>query len=124
MLSFISLQDGSTLNSRKISLKSQPLLIDNTVFVADATGAVSALNANDAETLWKKQLSHGELTGPVLWQGNLWVADDQARVYRLDKKGRLLASTQLDGRIDRAPVATSHGLLVRNNLGTLYMLRL
>jgi len=123
MLSFISLQDGSTLNSRKISLKSQPLLIDNTVFVADATGAVSALNANDAETLWKKQLSHGELTGPVLWQGNLWVADDQARVYRLDKKGRLLASTQLDGRIDRAPVATSHGLLVRNNLGTLYMLR-
>ena len=123
MLSFISLQDGSTLHSRKISLKSQPLLIDNTVFVADATGAVSALNANDAATLWKKHISDGELTGPVLWQGNLWVADDQARVYRLDKKGSLLASTQLDGRIDRAPVATTHGLLVRNNLGTLYMLR-
>jgi len=123
MLSFISLQDGSTLHQRKISLKSQPLLIDNTVFVADATGAVSALNANDAATLWKKHVSDGELTGPVLWQGNLWVADDQARVYRLDKKGSLLASTKLDGRIDRAPVATTHGLLVRNNLGTLYMLR-
>ena len=123
MLSFISLQDGSTLHQRKISLKSQPLLIDNTVFVADATGAVSALNANDAATLWKKQLSDGELTGPVLWRGNLWVADDQARVYRLDKKGRLQASTTLDGRIDRTPVATTHGLLVRNNLGTLYMLR-
>jgi len=122
-LSFISLQDGSTLSSRKISLKSKPLLIGNTVFVADATGALSALNTAGAETLWKRQLSHGELTGPTLWKGSLWVADDQARIFRLDQRGTLLASTQLDGRIDRAPVPSSSGILVRNNLGTLYKLR-
>ncbi|MDQ6996829.1 MAG: PQQ-binding-like beta-propeller repeat protein [Mariprofundus sp.] len=122
-LSFISLQDGSTLSRRKLSLKSKPLLIGNTVFTADASGALSALNAAGGETLWKQQLSHGELTGPVLWHGSLWVADDQARIFRLDQSGTLLASTQLNGRIDRTPVAAKSGILVRNNLGTLYMLR-
>jgi len=122
-LSFISLQDGSTLGNRTLSLKSKPLLIGNIVFVADASGALSALNTADAATLWKQQLSHGELAGPILWKGSLWVADDQARVFRLDQRGKVLASTQLDGRIDRAPVAASNGILVRNNLGTLYMLR-
>jgi len=122
-LTFLSLQDGSTLSTRNISLKSKPLLIGNTVFTADATGAVSALDTSGAETLWKKQVSDGVLTGPVLWKGSLWVADDQARVFRLNLRGTVLASTQLDGRIDRAPVAAIGGILVRNNLGTLYMLR-
>jgi len=122
-LTFLSLQDGSTLSTRNLSLKSKPLLIGNTVFIADATGAVRALETSGAETLWKKRVSDGALTGPVLWNGSLWVADDQARVFRLNLNGTVLASIKLDGRIDRAPVAASGGVLVRNNLGTLYMLR-
>jgi len=122
-LTFMSLQDGSTLNTRSLSLKSTPLLIGHTIYTADASGAVSALDTSGAETLWKKKLSNGELAGPVLWQGNLWVVDDQARIFRLDMNGTVQASTQLNGRIDRAPVTTSRGILVRNNLGTLYMLR-
>ncbi len=122
-LSLISLQDGSTLSSRKLSLKSKPLLIGNTIFAADASGALSALNTAGAETLWKQQLSDGELTGPILWQGSLWVADEHGRVFKLDQQGKLLSSVQLDGRIDRTPVAASDGVLVRNNFGTLYMLR-
>jgi len=122
-LSFLSLQDGSTLSNRKISLKSAPLLIGEQVFIADTSGALSALSAFDGETIWKQQLGDGELTGPVLWQGSLWVADDQATVYRLSQTGKLLASKDLDGRIDRSPVAGKNGVLVRNNLGTMYMLR-
>jgi len=122
-LSFLSLQDGSTLSNRALSLKSSPLLMGKQVFVADTAGAISALDASNGETLWKKQLTQGELTGPVYWQGSLWVADDKAMVYRLSPAGKLLASTELNGRIDRAPVAADEGVLVRNNLGSLYMLR-
>jgi len=93
------------------------------VFVADTAGAISALDASNGETLWKKQLTQGELTGPVYWQGSLWVADDKAMVYRLSLAGKFLASTELNGRIDRAPVVADEGVLVRNNLGSLYMLR-
>jgi len=122
-LLFLSLQDGSTLSSRKLSLKSAPLLIGNQVVVADTSGFVSALATLNGETVWKQKLTEGELTGPALWQGSLWLADDQATVYRLSQSGKLLASIALNGRIDRAPVAGHAGVLVRNNLGTLYMLR-
>jgi len=122
-LSFLSLQDGSTLSNRNISLKSAPTLIGAQVFVADTSGALSALSALDGQTIWKQQLGDGELTGPVLWQGSLWVADNHATVYRLSQTGKILASRDLDGRIDRSPVAGKNGVLVRNNLGSMYMLR-
>ena len=122
-LSFLSLQDGSTLSNRKISLKSAPILIGEQVFVADTSGSLSALSALDGQTIWKQQLGDGELTGPLLWRGSLWVADNQATVYRLSQTGKLLASRDLDGRIDRSPVAARNGILVRNNLGSMYMLR-
>ncbi len=120
---FLSLQDGSTLNTRHISVKATPLLIGKTLFVADAAGALSALDVANASTLWKKQLSKTELTGLAFWHGAIWVTDGQARVFRLNRDGRLLARRQLDGRIDRAPVVAGNGILVRNNLGTLYLLR-
>ena len=119
----ISLQDGSSINSRNLSLKSQALLDGGQyLYVADASGAVSALDVAGGHTLWKQKVSSTELTGPVLWQGDLWVADEQARVYRLSRDGKLKASIELSGRIDRTPVAAANGILVRNNRGTLYLL--
>jgi len=121
-LSFLSLQDGSTLSTRKISLKSKPLLTGDQIVMADAAGAVSALYAKNGDTVWKQQISDGELTGPVLWHKSIWVADDKGVVYRLNKQGKVLAKVALNGRIDRAPVVSEYGVLVRNNLGSLYML--
>ena len=121
-LVFVSLRDGTILANRQLSLKSSPLLIGNQLIVADASGAVSALDAAGGDTLWKQQISAGELVGPILWRDELWVADDQGTVFRLSKEGRLLASVSLSGRIDRTPVATSGGVLVRSDLGALYML--
>jgi len=121
-MSFISLQDGTVLSNRNLSLKSSPLLVGNYLYVADAAGAVSALDAANGETLWKQKISGAELTGPVLWQGALWVADNHGMVFRLDVAGNVLASIELAGRIDRAPVAAANGVLVRNHLGTIYML--
>ena len=122
-MSFVSLQDGTVLSHRKLSLKSSPLLVERHLYVADADGAVSALDAVNGETLWKKKISGAELAGPVLWQGSLWVADNQGMVYRLDIDGNVLASVELAGRIDRTPVVAANGVLVRNHLGTIYMLR-
>ena len=122
-LFFLSLLDGSTLMSRNISSKSSPLHVGKRLYVAGANGFLMALDAAGGETLWKQQLSSGELTGPVLWQQNLWVADEFGMVFRLNLDGKLLASVELDGRIDLAPVVSSDGVLVRNNLGTLFKLR-
>ena len=122
-ISFLSLLDGSTLMNRVISTKSSPLQVGERIYVADAKGALSLLDASGGETLWKQELSSGELTGPVLWQKNLWVADEFGKVFRLSLDGKLLGTVELAGRIDLAPVASSDGVLVRNNLGTLFKLR-
>lgn len=125
-LVFLSRLDGSRLIERPLSLKSEALLTSSArgseLFIADGSGAVSALNPASGETLWKQQVSKGELTGPVLWQDALWVADDSGKVYRLDVNGKVLSDVQLPGRIDRSPVITTQGVLVRNNLGTLFSL--
>ena len=121
-VSFVSLQDGTVLSHRNLSLKSSPLLVGKHLYVADTSGAVSALDASNGETLWKQQISAAELTGPVLWQGSLWVADSSGMVYRLNIDGSVSASIELDGHIDRSPVVATDGVLVRNHLGTLYML--
>ncbi|NWF35605.1 PQQ-binding-like beta-propeller repeat protein [Mariprofundus sp. KV] len=122
-LFFLSLQDGSTLMSRAISSKGSPLLIGNRVYVADAQGALSMLDAAGGETLWKQKLSDVELTGPIFWNQMLWLADESGKVFRLNLDGKLLATVELGGRIDLTPVASSDGVLVRNNLGTLFKLR-
>ncbi len=122
-LFFLSLLDGSTLSNRNISSKSSPLHVGRRIYVADAEGSISALSTSNGETLWKQKLSDGELAGPTLWQQSLWIADEFGKVFRLGTDGKLLASTELSGRIDLAPVALSDGVLVRNDLGTLFKLR-
>ncbi|MDQ6992650.1 MAG: PQQ-binding-like beta-propeller repeat protein [Mariprofundus sp.] len=122
-LLFLSLLDGSTLKARELSMKASPLLLGGKLLIADTHGAVSALDAASGETLWKKQLSNGELTGPVLAQGLLWFADDHGRVYRMDQEGHVAGLIELSGRIDRTPVVVGGGVIVRNDLGFLYMLR-
>ncbi|OIO68381.1 MAG: pyrrolo-quinoline quinone [Zetaproteobacteria bacterium CG1_02_53_45] len=122
-ITFLSLQDGSTLNSRTISTKSSALLKDKRLYIADASGAVSALDASNGQTLWKQQVTASELSGPALWQGDLWVANEHGKVFRISEEGKIKATAELNGRFDREPVATKNGVLVRNNLGILYLLR-
>jgi len=122
-LIMLSRLDGSRMMSRKISLKTSPLPLGEAVYVAGSDGAVRALDAQSGQTLWKQQLSAGELVGPVRWRDSLWVADDQGVVFRLNTEGRVLGTLRLAGRIDREPVPMPAGLLVRNDLGTLYLVR-
>ncbi|MFQ5581295.1 MAG: PQQ-binding-like beta-propeller repeat protein [Mariprofundaceae bacterium] len=122
-LVMLSRLDGSRIFNRKISLKTSPLTVGQTVYVAGSDGAVQALDVQSGQTLWKQKLSEGELVGPVLWRDNLWIADDQGVVFRLDTQGNTLGSRKLSGRIERSPVPMPAGVLVRNDLGTLYLLR-
>jgi len=122
-LSFLSLSDGTMLKTRLLSVKSSPVLIGDKLYVADTQGYVSALDAAHGDTLWKKQISDGELVGPVLVAGKMWLADDHGRVYRMDQSGHVDGRITLGGRIDRLPVVAEAGVLVRNHLGVLYLLR-
>jgi len=119
---FLSKQDGSRQLHRQISLKSTPLVIGKVIYAADSHGALRALDAASGATLWKTQLTPGELVGPVLWNHALWVADDRGSVYRVDEQGHVIGHLGLLGHFDRAPIVQAQGVIVRNDLGSLYFL--
>lgn len=119
----LSRSDGSQLFSKEISIKSTPLVYQNTIYFASASGEVEAIELTHGSTLWKQKVSDGELLGPVIWNGKLWLSDDRGIVMRLSLDGRKESSIKLNGRIERAPVATSAGVLARTGLGVLTLLR-
>lgn len=120
---FLSKQDGSRLQDRHISLKSAPVVSAKVIYAADSHGSLRALDAASGDTLWKTTLSTGELVGPALWHQALWVADDQGSVYRVDLRGHVTGHLRLQGRFDRAPITQADGIILRNDLGSLYFLR-
>jgi len=119
----LSAMDGQQLWQRKLSLKSTPLEYQGRLFVATAGHAVLELDPANGTTMWKRDLDAGELVGPVLARGKLITADDQGRVFALSLDGQVTGQTTLPGRVDRSPVAASGGVLLRNNLGGLYLVR-
>jgi len=119
---FLAKSDGSRLASRHISLKSSPVVDGKVVYAADSHGDLRALDAANGGTLWKIQLTDGELVGPVLWHGALWTADNKGAVYRVDTEGHVIGHLRLKGRFDRTPIAGAKGVILRNDLGALYLL--
>lgn len=119
----LSREDGTQFFGRDISIKSTPLIDQGHIYIANASGEVEAINLESGATIWKQKLSDGELLGPVIWKDALWIADDRGIVMRLGKDGRKQASITLNGRIERAPIVTSAGLLARTGLGVLTLLR-
>lgn len=114
---------GSSLMTHKLSLKSPPATDGSQLFLASSEGQVQAWDIESGIVSWSKNLSEGELMGPVLWNDSLWVQDNKGYLFRLNKKGELLASKEFPGRFDRLPATTSNGLLYHSNFGGLYLVR-
>jgi len=122
-LFILSREDGASLMTRKVSLKSSPVVDGAHMFLADTHGEVQAWDIQTGVMLWHRTLSKGELMGPVLWHKQLWVHDNKGHLFRLNQDGDLLDSREFPGRFDRLPVVTLNGLLYHSNLGGLYMVR-
>lgn len=116
-------EDGSTLLTQTLSFKSAPLVHAERLYAADSHGKFQAIERATGVVLWEEKLSNGELVGPVMWQGSLWLADSQGSVFRVDREGHVQASIELPGAIDRSPVVTPHGILLHTSLGGLYLVR-
>jgi outer membrane protein assembly factor BamB len=117
----LSARDGQQIWQRGLSLKSSPLVYQGRLFAASGN-SILELDPSNGTTLWKRTLQAGDLVGPTLEQGRLFAADAHGRIFALNLDGRITGETSLPGRIDRSPVAASGGVLLRNNLGGLYLI--
>ncbi len=119
----LSVRDGQQRWQRQLSLKSTPIVQGGHLLASTSHGAVVSLDISSGATLWREKLSDGELVGPALWKKRLFVGDDRGRVYALRLDGRESGMLNLPGRLERAPLAVPNGILIRNNLGGLYLIR-
>lgn len=115
--------EGRLLFSKKLSIRSAPIVEDERMIVADATGLLQAINTQNGRVIWSLQLGQNELIGPTRYQDAYWVADVDGQVYRVSMDGRLEASIELQGEITRPLIpASRYGVLAHTNLGALYLL--
>ena len=113
---------GEQRASRTLSLRASPLLVDHTLLLADSSGTLRAIDTASGDTRWKVALSDHELTGVARWQRQLWVSDNGGHLYRLTSSGHRLGAITLPGSINRAPIPTPSGVIVRTSRGGIYLI--
>jgi len=114
-------QDGSTVLSQDLSLKSSPILLHDTLYSVDTQGVLQAMNRNTGQQQWKKTLSVENWMGPIVWHDALWVLSMHGELFKVSLQGDVLASLDIGGSTERSPVMTQYGLLIHNTLGGLYL---
>ncbi len=122
-LVILSAEDGSQSFSLPVSLKSEPLLVNNKIFMADSLGFLHAYNTKKGSRLWSKKISEHELVGPVVFGGALWLTDNQGNVFRANMDGVVEAHITLKGGIARLPIVTDMGLLIRTDRGLMTLVK-
>ena len=114
---------GEQRATRKLSLRATPVLEGDTLFLAAADGKLRALDTRHGEILWKQTIGKGELTGITVWNRQLWLTDNRGMIYRLSRNGHHLLRLAVPGVVNRAPIATPLGVVVRTTLGGIYLIR-
>ncbi|MDQ6952277.1 MAG: PQQ-like beta-propeller repeat protein [Mariprofundaceae bacterium] len=114
--------NGNTMLSQDRSLKSSPVLLNDTLYSVDTQGVLQAINRNTGQQQWEKTLAIQEWMGPVIWHHALWLVGQNGKLLKVSLKGDILASLDMGGSVERLPVVTNHGLLLHNTLGGLYLI--
>ena len=103
---------------------SPPLALDNNLLIASKNGHLWRVSAEDGDWDWKDRKTNGDVVGGLAADFNaVYVPSLDQRVYafRTDSGGELW-ETQLEGRLEFAPVLAGPVALVRSVEGRLFAL--
>jgi len=114
--------NGEQRATRSLSLRAAPLSFEHTLILADSNGTVRAINTESGDTQWKTDISKHELTEVTLWQHQLWISDNTGQLFRITTTGKLLGNIALPGSINRTPIPTPAGIIVRSSRGGIYLI--
>jgi outer membrane protein assembly factor BamB len=100
------------------ALSARPLVAEDTVFVADQSGMLTALrlDGTQLQLLWSYEIDTAIVAAPLLADGRLIAGAGSGAVYSLDaRSGRELATLRLKGSIVSPPALGSGLVYVRAN---------
>ena len=119
------LAQGNLLWTRDLSSNMGLMLLDKTLYLTDADGAVLALDKSNGSSIWRNdQLARRHTTAPYVAGNHLVVGDRAGYVHVMKREnGAMEARLQTDGSaIVAAPVEMDGGMLVQTHGGGLYSL--
>ncbi len=122
-LSALSAENGSLLFDVPVSLKASPIIVSDTMYLADDLGFLSAYNIAKGNRLWSKKIAGSALLGPTLFDQALWLTDAHGELYKVTLDGEVVAQQSFSGHIHRLPLKTEQGLVIRTDRGEMMMVK-
>ncbi|MCW9012934.1 MAG: outer membrane protein assembly factor BamB [Gammaproteobacteria bacterium] len=105
-------------------LKLYPLLLDDSLIVADRNGDVTAINLEDGKELWKVELNTRLSAGVGGNQQNILVSSSEGEVILLDAEGAIKWRVSVSSEILVPPVIADGKVIVRSVDGQITALEL
>lgn len=116
---------GGAIWNREVSSDKGMVLLRKYLYLTDAKGAVSEMDKNTGNTLWKNdQLFMRDVSTPYVTEDFVMVSDAEGYLYALSREdGSFAARMELDGGAVKATMRQQDdGFLVLTNGGELYSL--
>jgi outer membrane protein assembly factor BamB len=110
----------ATSGAKKYYLRLTPVIVDQTIFVADYDGKVAAINIHNGETIWKRNTRMNLTSGIGAQSGKLFIATENGKVIALRQKdGKRLWKTSVGSEILATPTAVQGIVLAKSMDGSL-----
>lgn len=88
--------------STEASVQSQPMMVENRLYVSDTSGVVYAFERDTGKQIWSKSTNSPIMSNMVFVDGSIMVSTVDNSVYRLSTDGELLWRHQYEAKISRA----------------------
>ena len=106
-------------------LKLNPHIQGNTLFIADSTGRVQAIDKNTGKVHWTKTFKQGLVSGPVVSGDYLALGTNNSHVLLLKtQNGDLVWEKSVSGDVLSAPLFVPDALVVKSIDGNVYAFEL
>jgi len=106
-------------------MKLKPVIIENTLYTADASGLIEAVNRKTGQIVWSKKLDSTIVSGPTISQGYLVVGTDSSKIITLKLvDGSELWQGSVSGEVLSKPVIARDRVIAKTIDGNLFAFRL
>lgn len=106
-------------------LKLQPVILGNTIYTADSSGAIEAINKINGKLIWARKLDNVLVSGPSVGGGYIAVGTEASKLIVLKQAdGSDAWQASVSGEVLSKPVITQGKVLAKTIDGNLYAFNL
>lgn len=108
-------------NKSNTFLKLKPVIRDNIIYTADASGMVQATDKTNGHMVWSKQIEHGIASGPTVAEGYIALGTNASHLVLLKQSdGQQVWQATLSSDALSKPAIANHKVIVKTIDGNLY----